>query len=134
MRGLSFTVHPFTREGTNFLKGIAIILIALHNYYRWVSPITGENEFDFSSMALTRSYVFLRSSPLEFFNVFFNFLGHYGVQAFILISAYGLTLSWERSRPAYHRYLLHRIDKLYPPLWFGGLVFILFQILQGGSW
>jgi hypothetical protein len=84
------SLHPFSKENTNFLKGVSILLIALHNYYRWVNPVTGENEFWFSTACYLKSFITVRSNPLEIFNVFFNFLGFYGVQGFILISAYGL--------------------------------------------
>jgi len=92
------SLHPFSKENTNFLKGVSILLIALHNYYRWVNPITGENEFWFSTASYLKSFITVRSNPLEIFNVFFNFLGFYGVQGFILISAYGLTISYRNKR------------------------------------
>lgn len=128
MRG-SVTFRPLTREGTNFLKGIAILLIALHNYYRWITPMTGENEFEFSRLTTIKNFILVYSNPLELIHVFFSFLGHYGVQAFIVISAYGLTRSFKLRQPGYGKYLLHRIDKLYPPLWFAAIAFILFNIL-----
>jgi len=129
----SILIRPFSREDTNFLKGIAILLIILHNYYRWVNPIIGENEFWFSSSYIMRSYIFLRTNPLELFHVFFNFLGHYGVQAFIMISAYGLTLSYQKKHPGYGRFVLHRFDKLYPSLVFAGIIFILFTLISTGE-
>lgn len=126
-------LRPFSHEDTTFLKGIAILLIVLHNYYRWVIPSTGENEFWFNPLAINRSWIFLRGNPLEFFHVFFSFLGHYGVQAFIVISAYGLTLSYQKSRPAYGRFILHRFDKLYPSLILAGIGFILVTLFTTGK-
>jgi len=128
-----FTIRSFSREETTFLKGVAILLIAFHNYYRWIIPVTGENEFWFSPLAINKSWILLRSNPLELFHVFFNFLGHYGVQAFIVISAYGLTLSYEKSRPAYGKYIVHRFDKLYPSLILAGFVFIIFTLFTSGN-
>ena len=128
MRG-SVTFRPLTREGTGFLKGIAILLIALHNYYRWITPMTGENEFEFSRLTTMKNFILVYSNPLELIHVFFSFLGHYGVQAFIVISAYGLTRSVIYRYPGYGKYIVHRIDKLYPPLWFAAIAFILFNIL-----
>jgi len=129
----SILLRPFSREDTNFLKGIAILLIVLHNYFRWVNPIIGENEFWFSSSYIMRSYIFLKNNPLEFFHIFFNFLGHYGVQAFIVISAYGLTLSYQKKHPEYGRFVLHRFDRLYPSLVFAGIVFIIFTLVSTGE-
>ena len=128
-----FTIRAFTLEDTTFLKGVAILLIILHNYYRWVTPITGENEFWFNALSINRSWIFLRTNPLEFFHVFFNFLGHYGVQAFIVISAYGLTLSTRKSHSSYGRFVLHRFDKLYPSLILAGIVFIIFTLISTGN-
>ncbi|MBN1198160.1 MAG: acyltransferase, partial [Bacteroidales bacterium] len=127
------TIRSFTREETTFLKGVAILLIALHNYYRWILPITGENEFWFSPLAINKSWIILRSNPLEFFHVFFNFLGHYGVQAFIVVSAYGLTLSYQKARPAYGKFVLHRFNKLYPSLILAGICFIIFTLFTTGN-
>ena len=129
----SVTINQFSREESRFIKGIAILMIVLHNYYRWVHPITGENEFHFDPDFILRSWIFLRTNPLEIFHVFFNFLGHYGVQAFIVISAYGLTRSWLKNQPSYPRYILHRFDKLYPSLVFAGGVFILYTLIATGS-
>jgi len=128
-----FTIRSFSREETTFLKGIAILLIVLHNYYRWVIPVTGENEFWFNALAINRSWIFLRNNPLEFFHVFFNFLGHYGVQAFIVISAYGLTLSYQKSHPPYGRFVLHRFNKLYPSLILAGIGYIIFTLFISGN-
>lgn len=128
-----FIIRSFTREETSFLKGIAILLIVLHNYYRWVIPTIGENEFWFNALAFNRSWIFLRTNPLELFHVFFNFLGHYGVQAFIVISAYGLTLSFRKSRPAYGMFVLHRFDKLYPSLILAGIGFIIATLFNTGK-
>ncbi|MBE0646166.1 MAG: acyltransferase [Bacteroidales bacterium] len=128
-----FTIRSFSREETTFLKGIAILLIVLHNYYRWVVPVTGENEFWFNALSIYRSWIFLRSNPLEFFHVFFNFLGHYGVQAFIVISAYGLTLSYQKSHPAYGKFVLHRFNRLYPSLILAGISFVVVTLFATGN-
>ncbi|MBC8435967.1 MAG: acyltransferase [Bacteroidetes bacterium] len=129
----SIPIRPFSRDDTNFLKGIAILLIVLHNYFRWVNPVIGENEFWFSSSYIWRSYIFLRTNPLEIFHIFFDFLGHYGVQAFMVASAYGLTLSYQEKHPGYGRFILHRFNKLYPSLVFAGIVFIIFTLISTGN-
>jgi peptidoglycan/LPS O-acetylase OafA/YrhL len=126
------TLHPISKEQTAFLKGIAILLIVFHNYYKWVFPITGENEFWFSADYISRSLIFLRSDPLQFFNIFFNFLGFYGVQVFMVISAYGLARSWQKGHQGYGRFILHRFDKLYPSLFLAAVLFILITIIREG--
>jgi peptidoglycan/LPS O-acetylase OafA/YrhL len=135
IRSLSsgYTLEPISRDHTGYLKGIAILMIVFHNYYKWVFPITGENEFWFSADSIGKCLVALRTDPREIFNVFFNFLGFYGVQVFMVISAYGLARSWQKGRPGYGRFILHRFDKLYPSLFLAALVFILITIIRESS-
>jgi peptidoglycan/LPS O-acetylase OafA/YrhL len=128
-----YTLLPISREHTGYLKGIAILMIVLHNYYKWVFPITGENEFWFSAGAIGKCLVALRSDPREIVNVLFNFLGFYGVQVFMVISAYGLARSWQKGHTGYGRFLLHRFDKLYPSLFMAALLFILITIIRENS-
>ena len=126
-------LQSISKEDTILIKGIAIILIVLHNYYKWINPVTGENEFGFSLSHSIKSYIFLRSDPLELINVLFNFFGHYGVQAFIFISAYGLTKSWQARKTSYGRYILHRLDRIYPSLLLASLIFVLFYSIKNGG-
>ncbi|MBN2523291.1 MAG: acyltransferase [Bacteroidales bacterium] len=125
--------QSITKENTNFLKGLAIVLIVLHNYYKWINPITGQNEFDFSFDYIMRSYIFTMANPLELINVSFNFVGHYGVQVFIFISAYGLTKSFRSKKPSYGKFILHRFDKLYPSFVLAAMLFLIVRIIQEGS-
>jgi len=126
------TLAPFSKDDTLFLKGFAILLIVLHNFFRAVNPTTGENEFWFSSLYIKKFFIILGNNPMEVFNVVFNFLGHYGVQAFIFISAYGLTLSYQKNHPRYTSHLLHRLDKLYPSFLIAAVLYILVVILSTG--
>lgn len=125
--------HSISKRNTDLIKGIAILLIVLHNYYKWVNPISGQNEFDFAFDNIMRAWIFLRANPFEIVHVFFDFLGHYGVQAFIFISAYGLTKSYHEKKPRTGRFLIHRFNKLYPSFMFAALLFILVKVLQEGS-
>ena len=126
------SIPPFSREDTNFLKGIAILLVVLHNYYRWINPMIGENEFEFASSNIVAILQLCKSQPLEICNAFFTFLGHYGILLFIVISAYGLTLSFKRARPAYGRFLRQRFVKIYPSLVLASVVFVVYSLLMDG--
>jgi peptidoglycan/LPS O-acetylase OafA/YrhL len=129
----NFTLNPFSKEDTNFLKGIAILIIVLHNFFSIVSPTTGQNEFWFSDSYYKKILIILGSNPLEVFHVFFNFLGHYGVQAFIFISTYGLTLSYQNNHPTFSKFLLHRFDKIYPSFVIAAVLFIISWIFIYGK-
>src|SRR5687768_4459589 len=53
-------------------------------------------------------------SPFEFVGLIFSYLGHYGVQIFIFLSAYGLYLSTRNKEIRYWKFVRERIAKLYP--------------------
>lgn len=109
-------IKTLDKQDTFLIKGIAILSILLHNFFHWIAPFTGENEFDFSSDRIMNLFSSLQSSPLEFINVIFSYFGHYGVQLFIFISAYGLAISFSQKPCSWGRFMLDRLTKLYPLL------------------
>jgi len=129
----SFKIKLITKEDTLLLKAIGIILIALHNYFRWVKPITGENEFGMSGGYAINSYQTLLNNPLEIINVFFNFLGHYGVQIFIFISAYGLTKVYLSKSIEWRLFVRKRFLKLYPTILLATFAMIIFNVAGHGN-
>lgn len=78
------------KQTSFLLKGVAIMVISLHNIIHKLPNIPFENEFSYSNNGanLFFSELFLRN-PIYFV---FSFLGHYGVQIFIFISAYAFYL------------------------------------------
>lgn len=93
------------------LKGAAILAIVFHNYFHLISP-AHENEFDFAS---TRFGAFLSAvrDPHQSIQAGFAYLGHFGVQVFIFLSAYSLARRyWDT--PAGIGFLWERLRKLYP--------------------
>jgi peptidoglycan/LPS O-acetylase OafA/YrhL len=124
----SIKINLITKGDTLLIKAIGIILIVLHNYYRWVNPVTGENEFNMYKENAENCYHILLHRPSEIMNVFFNFLGHYGVQLFIFISAYGLT-KINLSKPiVWRQFVRDRFFKLYPTMLLATLGILIFNI------
>lgn len=117
----------FTKNETLIIKAIGILLIVLHNFSRWVDPVTGESEFTFSSRALHNAFEIACTSGWMFFKSFFNYFGHYGVQLFIFISGYGLVQSYLNEKPSYLNYLFHRFQKLYPSFVVAIMVYFIYQ-------
>jgi len=112
---------------TAVLKGLAISAIVLHNYFHVVSPVH-ENEFTFDP---SRFRIFLQTitHPALATQAVFSFFGHFGVQIFIFLSAYGLAKShWDTPEP-WASFLRGRVKKLYPMFglvvlpWIIGLTF-----------
>jgi peptidoglycan/LPS O-acetylase OafA/YrhL len=129
----AFKINTITKNDTLLLKAIGIILIVFHNYFRWIKPITGENEFGMSPGYLLKSFRILSFNPMEIINVFFNFFGHYGVQIFIFISAYGLTKAYANKSFTWKGFVVKRFYKLYPSLLIATFAMIVFNIAAHGN-
>ncbi len=92
-------ISPISYNDTNRFKGMAILLIVLHNFYHVLPQAPIENEFFFN---IENTNYYLKSvidsfSPISItslFTDFFSFFGHYGVALFIFLSGYGLTIKY----------------------------------------
>lgn len=96
---------------TAILKGLAICSIVLHNFFHQVSPAR-QNEFSFDPNGFS---LFLDTvqRPALAVQAIFSFFGHFGVQVFIFLSAYGLTKShWNDAN--WTTFFWCRVKKLYP--------------------
>lgn len=129
----AFKIKTISKNDTLLLKAIGIFLIAFHNYYRWVKPISGENEFGMSAGYIQNSFSIIQNNPLEFINVFFNFFGHYGVQIFIFLSAYGLTKVYLNKQESWMQIVVKRFVKLYPSLLLAAFTLVLFGVSAHGN-
>ena len=111
MRSTQPTLDHFDRHDTLVLKGVAIVGIVLHNFFHLVSPAR-QNEFHFHPGGFD---VFLHefSQPSHAVQALFSFFGHFGVQIFIFLSAFGLAMGhWDDD--SWPRFMWGRIKKLYP--------------------
>lgn len=79
-----------TRTQTSALKGLAIVLIVMHNVIHILSPVK-ENEFEFIKAHVSTLLSALPHSPTE---SLFSFYGWLGVSVFVFISGYGLTVKY----------------------------------------
>ena len=123
-------IKSYSKQDTSIIKGFAILCICLHNFLHWIPPYTGENEFNFSSTCVDKFFEGISSNPSEFVNLLFTFLGHYGVQIFIFISGFGLTLSMLKHHKTWINFIVDRLKKLYPLLLTAIVFYILFMILM----
>ena len=55
-------------------------------------------------------------NPLDILNVFMSFLGHYGVQIFTFLSAYGLMRSIEKQPQVWQKFVFKRMKQLFLPM------------------
>ncbi len=114
MEALRVRTSTFNLDNTDalVLKGMAILAIALHNYFFHFVSLEN-NEFSFE---LARFGPFLRGieDPRQAVPSFFAFLGQYGVQIFIFLSAYGLAKRYWDTPPSWGEFVWSRIKKIYP--------------------
>ena len=122
-----------TKEQTSFIKGIAILAIIFHNYFHWVAPSTGENEFDFSLSRIISFGSQFINNPLEIINLFFSYFGHFGVQLFIFASGYGLVKATKNGTGSLTSFLGKRMSKLYPAFLLAILVLFLLIFYRTSS-
>ena len=98
---------------SSIYKGLAILLIVMHNFMH-LFPKPKENEFEFQSVRVLDFIHLAISEPENLARLTLAFLGHYGVQVFIFLSAYGLTKKYLQEKPMYSQFLWQRLAKLYP--------------------
>lgn len=100
------------KRDTAVLKGLAISAIVFHNFFHVVSP-AHQNEFTFNPR---RFWVFLATvkDPSLAIQAVFSFWGHFGVQIFIFLSAYGMAKSYWDDGSSWAEFMLSRIRKLFP--------------------
>lgn len=125
--------NGLTKKDTSALKGFAILCIICHNFFHHLNPSPGENEFLFSPNTIHGFFNMLGEQPMEFINIIFSYLGHFGVQVFILLSGYGLAVSMLKHEKDWTTFMVDRLKKLYPLLLTGIIVLMLYKIVDEKS-
>lgn len=118
---------------TTLMRGVGILAIIGHNFQYLVSDLPGVNEFVFERENVEAFLSLVRASPLALPRLLVAFLGHYGVQVFIFLSAFGLTRSFLRAPPAFGVFLRTRVAKLYPPFVLAIVAWALWKGLPEGA-
>lgn len=123
---------PYSKQDLLYLKGIAILMIVLHNYFHWVPGYGVENEFSFD-LQHTITYLHRQwDGVFECVKWNLSFWGHLGVVVFVFCSGYGLTRMHLNQPESYGRYLYHRLSKLYLLLLSGMLIVAALRLLNNG--
>jgi peptidoglycan/LPS O-acetylase OafA/YrhL len=114
---------------SNFLKGMAIIAIALHNYFHWLPGAVRENEFNFhpDSFSIFMARLLDLSTIVQ---AIFSFMGHYGVGIFVCLSAYGLAVSHNKIEKGQRlEFVIGRYRKIFPMVGLCVLLWIISLVL-----
>ena len=84
-----------SKENSKVLRGVAIIAIALHNYFH-ILGFSTENEMAFSMENTNHFFSVIADGHL--FAEIFSFLGRLGVPVFIFLTGFGIATH----TPPYH--------------------------------
>jgi peptidoglycan/LPS O-acetylase OafA/YrhL len=89
-------------------------MIVLHNFLHWTNSI-GENELEYNVTRLNSLYESILSNPAFILSGLFTYFGHFGVQLFVFVSAYGLTKKYLKANENIHykEFILSRFLKIY---------------------
>ena len=120
------SLKDLTKDDTLRYKALAIMMIVLHNFFHGIAPKPHHNEFSFSSNHWNDYIHIIFNQPEYFIQASFSYFGHYGVQIFLFLSAYGLTKQYMNHYTRYSQYLKYRIIKIYPAFILSFLFFILY--------
>lgn len=123
-------ISRYTDEQILLLKGFGILFIVLHNFFHNIPPVLGENEFYFNSQLINNYLSSLQQYPKEAVRYFFSVWGHYGVQIFIFISAYRLSLAYDAKHGTYKTLVKDRFKTLYVSFVICVFVYVLLGVLK----
>lgn len=129
-------LKDISSKDTTFYKGLAIMLILFHNFFHWMKNAPGENEITFAIDPII-NYVNALSTQFSLVIQYsFSIWGHYGVQVFIFLSAYGLTKKYfsQEDRINYFSFVKKRIGKIYIPFLIAIVVWALYNSALGWTY
>lgn len=86
-----------SRQDTSLLKGIAILMIAVHNFCHWLPMAVIENEYQYDAQRIWKLLGYVEQLRPHVVLNFISHFGHYGVPLFLFLSGYGLVKKYERA-------------------------------------
>jgi peptidoglycan/LPS O-acetylase OafA/YrhL len=121
---------PLTQRDSSVIKAIGILAIVLHNFFHHMPSAAKENEFSFDP---GRFWYFLAkvADPHQTFQAFLSYFGHFGVQLFIFLSAYGLAIKYWTT-PSWSAFVWSRIRRIYPTYFLALSLYLLLKLAQDG--
>ncbi len=89
---MRYVTIDFSRQQTEIMRGVSIVLIMLHNLLHLYPGVLRESEFFYDAGAISKFREILGSGDIiAHWEDILSFLGWYGVPVFIFLSGYGLT-------------------------------------------
>ena len=126
--------NTFSIKQSTIFKGIGILMIVIHNYMHLIPQFALENEFFFKPSNIHNFFAAITDKTLlGFVGGLFGFLGHYGVQIFIFLSAYGLAIQFEKWKGSDKQFIFRRLKKIYFLLLYAVIFSVIFLLIIGIS-
>ena len=127
-------MKTLTYQDSQKLRGLAIILIMIHNFCHVLPEFIPENEYLWSIEPIKQygQYI-LQGGPHLILNLFSHY-GFYGIALFIFLSGYGLATKYDHKEdisPVH--FLVHHASKLWRLLFIGIFVYYIAFRLFGGD-
>lgn len=126
-----------TQQDSSFLKGMAIMMIVLHNFCHWLPTAVMENEYTFQVDRIWKYVGYLENGGPHLFLNFLSHFGHYGVPLFLFLSGYGLVKKYEKSGAGHvgvGRFMWSHAVKMWKLLVPAILLFMACEFVLRGGW
>ena len=131
IHSLTSSMFFLDKHQSCFLKGIAIIIILLHNFFHWLPPRIGEHELNYSSKITEAFFYALVEHPQKIFHIIISYVGYIAISLFVFLSGYGLVKKYHAHNYSLIKLIFLQIVKVYELYLVSIYVFILFYLCQG---
>ena len=101
-----------------------MFMIVFHNLYHNINQHPSQNEFSFSKHKIYSLFDIAQNNYTDLIRALFSYFGHYGVQLFIFLSAYGLAKKYKNNYVEKNKIFLRAYYNLILPF-----VYLLFILL-----
>lgn len=120
-----------TKEETNVMRGLAILMIVMHNYCHWMPNCILENEYTWDSKNIWQYIDYFHKGDSHIFLNFFSHYGHYGIALFLLLSGYGLSVKYDNQTLVYKQFIFKHAQKLWKLLIPAYFIYFITGLLKG---
>ena len=127
-------MKALTRQDSLQLRGLAILLIIIHNFCHVLPNAIAENEYLWSIEPILQYGRYIQHGGPHLILNFFSHYGFYGIALFIFLSGYGLATKYDRQEglsPVH--FLVHHAAKLWRLLFVGIFIYYIAIRLFGGA-
>jgi len=110
------------------IKGWAILIIVLHNFFHLIYRVTKENEMNFDPARFIALITETMPHPSEWVQGLFTYFGHFGVQLFICLSAYGMAVAHADATAGKRAFFVSRLRRIYPTFFLAVGMWLIFTL------